>query len=89
LFQKGVMVVSVPWQLESSARAAARRPPLAPGVARRGYEAPPPGAGGARPHRGDPPGTLPPLGPSSGTTGAPKDPAGPDGAPPRPGADVR
>src|ERR1700761_5666453 len=49
LFQKGVMVVSVPWQLESSARAAARRPPVAPGSARRGYEAPPPGAGGPGP----------------------------------------
>ena len=45
LFQPGVMVVSVPWQLESSKRAAARRPPGAPGSARRGYE-PPPGAGG-------------------------------------------
>ncbi|NMO89778.1 amino acid permease [Actinomycetospora sp. TBRC 11914] len=90
LFQKGVMVVSVPWQLESSARAAARRPPMAPGVARRGYEAPPPGNGGAAPHRAaEAPGTLPPLGPTSGTTTSPKDPAGPDGAPPRPGADVR
>ncbi len=90
LFQKGVMVVSVPWQLESSARAAARRPPVAPGSARRGYEAPPPGAGGASPGRAaTPTGTLPPLGPSSGTTTSPRDPAGPDGAPPRPGADVR
>ncbi|MDD7936847.1 APC family permease [Actinomycetospora lutea] len=44
LFQPGVMVVSVPWQLESSKRAAARRPPGAPGSARRGYE-PPTGAG--------------------------------------------
>jgi amino acid transporter len=43
LFQPGVMVVSVPWQLESSKRAAMRRPPGAPGSARRGYE-PPPGA---------------------------------------------
>ncbi|WP_433787430.1 APC family permease [Actinomycetospora sp. CA-101289] len=41
LFQPGVMVVSVPWQLESSKRAAMRRPPGAPGSARRGYEAPP------------------------------------------------
>jgi hypothetical protein len=90
LFQKGVMVVSVPWQLESSARAAARRPTSAPGVARRGYEAPPPGAGGARPNRpAEAAGTLPPLGPASGTTTSPKDPTGPDGAPPRPGADVR
>ncbi len=88
LFQKGVMVVSVPWQLESSARAAARRPPLAPGVARRGYEAPPPSAGGPRPNPPDTTGTLPPRGPSSGTTGSPNEPAGPDGAP-RPGADVR
>jgi amino acid transporter len=41
LFQPGVMVVSVPWQLESSKRAAARRPPGAPGSARRGYDPPP------------------------------------------------
>ena len=40
LFQKGVMVVSVPWQLESSRRLAAARPQGAPGSARRGYEAP-------------------------------------------------
>ncbi|HWN25373.1 MAG TPA: APC family permease [Actinomycetospora sp.] len=40
LFQPGVMVVSVPWQLESSKRAAMRRPPGAPGSARRGYDAP-------------------------------------------------
>ncbi|MFC4949686.1 APC family permease [Pseudonocardia sp. GCM10023141] len=39
LFQPGVMVTSVPWQLESSERAAARRPELAPGSVRRGYEA--------------------------------------------------
>ncbi|MFC5062916.1 APC family permease [Actinomycetospora atypica] len=43
LFQKGVMVVSVPWQLESSRRLAAPRPQGAPGSARRGYEAPPTG----------------------------------------------
>ncbi|WP_084682139.1 APC family permease [Actinomycetospora chiangmaiensis] len=41
LFQKGVMVVSVPWQLESSHRLAAPRPQGAPGLARRGYAAPP------------------------------------------------
>jgi amino acid transporter len=40
LFQRGVMVVSVPWQLESSQRAAARRPTSAPGSTRRGYDAP-------------------------------------------------
>jgi amino acid transporter len=90
LFQKGVMVVSVPWQLESSARAAARRPPAAPGSARRGYEAPLPGAGGAGPRRdSSATGAVPPLRPGSGRTTSPKDPAGPDGAPPRPGADVR
>lgn len=41
LFQPGVMVTSVPWQLASSARAAARRPEMAPGSSRRGYDAPP------------------------------------------------
>ncbi|NYD36193.1 amino acid permease [Actinomycetospora corticicola] len=41
LFQKGVMVVSVPWQLESSRRLATPRPQGAPGSARRGYGAPP------------------------------------------------
>jgi hypothetical protein len=45
LFQRGVMVVSVPWQLESSKRAAARRPTSAPGLTRRGYEAPLSGPG--------------------------------------------
>ena len=87
LFQKGVMVVSVPWQLESSARAAAKRPPAAPGSARRGYEAPLPGVGGSPPRRdSSATGAVPPLG--TGTTSS-KDPAGPDGASPRPGADVR
>jgi amino acid transporter len=90
LFQKGVMVVSVPWQLESSARAAAKRPQVAPGSARRGYEAPSSGLGGAPPrHDSSATGTVPPLGTGSGTTTSPKDPAGPDGASPRPGADVR
>ncbi|MHA6795026.1 APC family permease [Pseudonocardia bannensis] len=37
LFQPGVMVTSVPWQLESSERAARRRPQTAPGMTRRGY----------------------------------------------------
>ncbi|MGE0839809.1 APC family permease [Pseudonocardia sp.] len=37
LFQPGVMVTSVPWQLESSERAAVRRQPFAPGASRRGY----------------------------------------------------
>jgi amino acid transporter len=90
LFQKGVMVVSVPWQLESSARAAAKRPPAAPGSARRGYEAPPPGATGGPPRRDSAAaGAVPPPAPGTGTTTSPKDPAGPDGASPRPGADVR
>jgi amino acid transporter len=40
LFQPGVMVTSVPWQLESSERAVARRPEIPPGSIRRGYEAP-------------------------------------------------
>ncbi|NMI01883.1 amino acid permease [Pseudonocardia acidicola] len=39
LFQPGVMVTSVPWQLESSERAAQRRPAAAPGASRRGYPA--------------------------------------------------
>jgi amino acid transporter len=39
LFQPGVMVTSVPWQLRSSERVvAARRPETAPGSSRRGYE---------------------------------------------------
>jgi hypothetical protein len=33
-------VTSVPWQLESSERAVARRPEIPPGSIRRGYEAP-------------------------------------------------
>ncbi|HEY2223460.1 APC family permease [Actinomycetospora sp.] len=92
LFQKGVMVVSVPWQLESSARLATRKPPAAPGSARRGYEAPPPGAGGA--HPGSSPhatgtSTLPTPEPGTRTASSPTDPAGPDGSATRPGADVR
>jgi len=55
LFQPGVMVVSVPWQLESSKRAAMRRPPGAPGSARRGYEPPPGAAAGTRPAAPAPP----------------------------------
>ncbi|HZZ46552.1 MAG TPA: APC family permease, partial [Pseudonocardia sp.] len=53
LFQPGVMVTSVPWQLESSERAKERfqhrrRPESAPGAVRRGY--PTPGVpGNARP----------------------------------------
>lgn len=38
LFQAGVMVTSVPWQLESSERVRTRRPETPPGSARRGYE---------------------------------------------------
>jgi amino acid transporter len=41
LFQPGVMVTSVPWQLESSERVK-RRPETPPGSARRGYAAVPP-----------------------------------------------
>ncbi|MBA3905414.1 MAG: APC family permease [Pseudonocardiales bacterium] len=40
LFQPGVMVTSVPWQLESSERVVARRPETPPGSIRRGYETP-------------------------------------------------
>ncbi|MDT7615463.1 MAG: hypothetical protein QOF00_2910, partial [Pseudonocardiales bacterium] len=38
LFQPGVMVTSVPWQLASSERVKARRPETPPGSTRRGYE---------------------------------------------------
>ncbi|WP_219419231.1 APC family permease [Pseudonocardia nigra] len=41
LFQPGVMVTSVPWQLASSERLKARGPETAPGSVRRGYEATP------------------------------------------------
>jgi amino acid transporter len=40
LFQPGVMVTSVPWQLASSERVA-RRPETPPGASRRGYDPPP------------------------------------------------
>jgi hypothetical protein len=42
LFQPGVMVTSVPWQLRSSERVVARRPETPPGSVRRGYEPVPP-----------------------------------------------
>ena len=38
LFQPGVMVTSVPWQLRSSERMVTRRPETPPGSSRRGYE---------------------------------------------------
>jgi amino acid transporter len=38
LFQPGVMVTSVPWQLRSSERMVSRRPETPPGSSRRGYE---------------------------------------------------
>jgi amino acid transporter len=41
LFQPGVMVTSVPWQLVSSERVVARRPETPPGSTRRGYESVP------------------------------------------------
>ncbi len=46
LFQPGVMVTSVPWQLASSERSAMLRPQTSPGAARRGYEADGEGNGG-------------------------------------------
>jgi amino acid transporter len=52
LFQPGVMVTSVPWQLASSERAAARRPETPPGSTRRGYEADELGVNGAEPTNG-------------------------------------
>ncbi|MEJ3655239.1 APC family permease [Actinomycetes bacterium KLBMP 9759] len=48
LFQPGVMVTSVPWQLASSERVAERRPESPPGSWRRGYEQLP-GDDGAQP----------------------------------------
>jgi amino acid transporter len=48
LFQPGVMVTSVPWQLRSSERVVTRRPETAPGSSRRGYE-PVVGDDGAQP----------------------------------------
>jgi amino acid transporter len=42
LFQPGVMVTSVPWQLRSSERVVTRRPETPPGSTRRGYEPVPP-----------------------------------------------
>ncbi|GAA4886033.1 APC family permease [Actinomycetospora straminea] len=82
LFQPGVMVVSVPWQLESSKRAAARRPPGAPGSARRGYEP----VNGAAPAQAAP---APPPNPVStdrgpARSGGPGGPAGRDETPARP-----
>ncbi len=38
LFQPGVMVTNVPWQLASSERVVTRRPETPPGSSRRGYE---------------------------------------------------
>ena len=38
LFQPGVMVTSVPWQLRSSERVVGRRPETPPGSTRRGYD---------------------------------------------------
>lgn len=40
LFQPGVMVTSVPWQLRSSEKAKKESPQNAPGASRRGYEQP-------------------------------------------------
>jgi hypothetical protein len=42
LFQPGVMVTNVPWQLESSERLAKPRPQTPAGSFRRGYEPPAP-----------------------------------------------
>jgi amino acid transporter len=48
LFQPGVMVTNVPWQLRSAERAAQARAQTAPGSSRRGYPAPPSERGAAR-----------------------------------------
>ena len=55
LFQPGVMVTSVPWQLASSERVAHRRPEMVAGATRRGYEGP-------LPTRDDPPAAPKPSG---------------------------
>ncbi|HEX4249029.1 MAG TPA: DNA-binding protein, partial [Pseudonocardia sp.] len=75
LFQPGVMVTSVPWQLESSERAKQRaisrnRRESAPGAVRRGYPGVPVGPGNA-------PG---PVGPSGSAGPAGSAPAGPTGS---------
>jgi amino acid transporter len=61
LFQPGVMVTSVPWQLRSSERVVTRRPETAPGSFRRGYESPQ--------DDGRPPPTPPPAQPPATTSG--------------------
>jgi amino acid transporter len=58
LFQPGIMVTSVPWQLRSSERVVARGPETAPGSFRRGYESVPP-VDGAPPASVTPPGPSP------------------------------
>jgi amino acid transporter len=72
LFSPGVMVTSVPWQLESSARAARRPERAQPGAARRGLD-----------DRARRPGPHPPTGPGGATVvdpTAPVPPASPVGA---------
>lgn len=49
LFQPGVMVTSVPWQLASSERSAMLRPQNPPGASRRGFDADGPGNGDGGP----------------------------------------
>jgi amino acid transporter len=61
LFQPGVMVTSVPWQLESSGRLE-HRPEVAPGASRRGYPEPGqrPGVSDSGSRDGRPPGRTGP-----------------------------
>jgi hypothetical protein len=61
LFQPGVMVTSVPWQLRSSERVVARRPETPPGASRRGYEPAPQDDGK--------PSAAPPVPPPATTSG--------------------
>jgi hypothetical protein len=63
LFQPGVMVTSVPWQLVSSERLRKRRPETPPGSSRRGYD-PSPGQGAAG-RGGDEPVAPSPSAPAS------------------------
>ncbi|MCO1657740.1 APC family permease [Pseudonocardia humida] len=63
LFQPGVMVTSVPWQLVSSERLKVRRPETPPGASRRGYDPSPgqgaPGRGGDAPASPSPSAPVP------------------------------
>ncbi|MEQ3552508.1 APC family permease [Pseudonocardia nematodicida] len=70
LFQPGVMVTSVPWQLPSSSRTRGLSPLAAPGASRRGYPGLEPLPGDRRDGNGvATPGTRPSAGAARGTKG--------------------